>query len=204
MDTIRALSFSRYATRTLDAEPELAAFVSATSAQPFVWDDARATLTATDAEDDPEALAIALRRLRRRVFLHTLARDLLGLAPLTEVCGAMTQLAELAIHSAIGLHARRLAKNHGEPLGADDGVRQSLIAIGMGKLGGGELNVSSDIDLVFAYPDEGDTAGPRKIANREFFDRLGQRVIAALHDVTPEVTCFGWTCGCVRTAKAGR
>jgi glutamate-ammonia-ligase adenylyltransferase len=190
MDTIRALSFSRYATRTLDAEPELAAFVSATSAQPFVWDDARATLTAIDAEDDPEGLAIALRRLRRRVFLHTLARDLLGLAPLTEVCGAMTQLAELAIRSAIGLHARRLAKSHGEPLGADDGVRQSLIAIGMGKLGGGELNVSSDIDLVFAYPDEGDTAGPRKIANREFFDRLGQRVIAALHDVTPEGYVF--------------
>ena len=60
----------------------------------------------------------------------------------------------------------------------------------MGKLGGGELNVSSDIDLIFVYPDEGETAGPRPIANREFFDRLGQRVIAALHDVTPSGYVF--------------
>ncbi len=75
-------------------------------------------------------------------------------------------------------------------MGADDGAPQSLIVIGMGKLGGGELNVSSDIDLVFAYPEEGETAGPRKIANREFFDRLGQRVIAALHDVTADGYVF--------------
>ena len=54
----------------------------------------------------------------------------------------------------------------------------------MGKLGGGELNVSSDIDLVFVYPEEGETAGPRVIANREYFDRLGRRIVAALNDVT--------------------
>ncbi len=93
MDIIHALAFSRYASRALGAEPELAAFVSATRERPFVWNDVGATLAAVD---DPEALAIALRKLRRRVFLHTLARDLAGLAPLTEVCGAMTQLAELA------------------------------------------------------------------------------------------------------------
>ena len=60
----------------------------------------------------------------------------------------------------------------------------------MGKLGGGELNVSSDIDLIFVYPEEGETEGPRRIANREFFDRLGQRVIGALDDVTPEGYVF--------------
>ena len=60
----------------------------------------------------------------------------------------------------------------------------------MGKLGGGELNVSSDVDLVFVYPEEGETAGPRSISNREFFERLGRRVIAALHEVTADGFVF--------------
>jgi len=190
MDITRALAFSRYATRALAAEPGLAETLADTCARPFAWDGDRAALAAIAAEDNPGAHAVALRDLRRRVFLHTLTRDLTGLAPLTEVCGAMTQLAELAMRSSVDLHARLLAGSHGDPLGATDGARQQLIVIGMGKLGGGELNVSSDIDLIFVYPDEGDTAGPRRIANREFFDRLGQRLIAALHDVTPDGYVF--------------
>jgi [glutamine synthetase] adenylyltransferase / [glutamine synthetase]-adenylyl-L-tyrosine phosphorylase len=190
MDITRALAFSRYATGALAAEPGLAEVLVAACVRPFAWHDTLAALAAVAADDDPGAHAIALRRLRRRVFLHTLVRDLTGLAPLTEVCGAMTQLAEIAIGSSVDLHARRLAASHGEPLGAADGARQQLIVIGMGKLGGGELNVSSDIDLIFVYPEEGETAGPRRIANREFFDRLGQRVIAALNDVTPEGYVF--------------
>jgi glutamate-ammonia-ligase adenylyltransferase len=102
----------------------------------------------------------------------------------------MTQLAEVALESTVALHARLLAVNHGEPRSADEGLPQQLIVIGMGKLGGGELNVSSDIDLIFVYPDEGETSGPRPVANREFFDRLGQRVIGALHDVSPSGYVF--------------
>ncbi len=60
----------------------------------------------------------------------------------------------------------------------------------MGKLGGGELNVSSDVDLVFVYPDDGETDGARPLANREFFERLGRRVIGALHDITPDGYVF--------------
>ena len=190
MDINRALAFSRYAARALASEPELAEFLSAACARPLAWDEVRASLATIDAKHDPGALAVALRAMRRRVFLHTLARDLTGLAPLTEVCGVMTQLAELAIRSSVALHARLLAASFGEPLSAEDGTHQQLIVIGMGKLGGGELNVSSDIDLIFVYPDGGETTGPRRIANREYFDRLGQRVIAALHDVTPEGYVF--------------
>ena len=190
MDLRDALTFSRYATRALAAEPGLADFLAESRTQPFAWDDVRGTLADVAAQDNPDAHATALRDLRRRLFLHTLARDLTGLAPLTEVCGAMTQLAELVLESTVELHARLLAVNQGEPRGADDALPQQLIAIGMGKLGGGELNVSSDIDLIFVYPDEGETSGPRPIANREFFDRLGQRVIGALHDVTPDGYVF--------------
>jgi len=166
MDIQRALAFSRYATRALAAEPGLAEALAESSVRTFAWDDERAALAAVVAAGDPIGLSTALRRLRRRVFLHTLVRDLIGLAPLTEVCGAMTQLAERALDSSVDLHGSLLAAIHGEPHGADDGARQRLIVIGMGKLGGGELNVSSDIDLIFVYPDEGETAGPRVGANR--------------------------------------
>ena len=60
----------------------------------------------------------------------------------------------------------------------------------MGKLGGGELNVSSDVDLVFVYPEDGDTRGAKVLANQEFFDRLGRRVIAALAERSPAAVCI--------------
>src|SRR5439155_23025057 len=95
-----------------------------------------------------------------------------------------------AIQAAVDLHHRALARMHGEPIGADSASAQRLIVVGMGKLGGGELNVSSDIDLVFIYPEAGTTSGPKTLANQEFFDRLGRRVIAALADVTADGFVF--------------
>ncbi len=194
MDITRALEFSRYATRALVAEPALANWLSDSCAAPFEWKSAEAALIAAglegDAEVDPAGFGDALRRLRRRVFLHTMMRDLALSAPLTEVCGTMTRLAELTVGATAQRHARLLSLKFGEPMSAEDGTPQRLIVIGMGKLGGGELNVSSDIDLIFIYPDDGDTNGPRSLSNREFFDRLGQRLIASLHDVTSEGYVF--------------
>src|SRR6185295_15857753 len=74
--------------------------------------------------------------------------------------------------------------------GAADEARQELLVVGMGKLGGGELNVSSDVDLVFVYPDNGQTTGARPLSNQEYFDRLGRAVIATLNDVTPDGYVF--------------
>src|SRR5208282_348077 len=109
---------------------------------------------------------------------------------LTEVCATMTRLAEMAISAAVDVHHRRLAETYGEPIGAESGVAQRLVVVGMGKLGGAELNVSSDVDLVFVYPEEGATAGAKVLANQEFFDRLGWRIIAALADVTADGFVF--------------
>jgi len=142
------------------------------------------------AGDNAGAFAADLRRLRRRLFLHTLFRDLTARADLAEVVAAVTQLAERTIAAAVAFHTRELAMTSGDPVGAESGAAQPLIVIGMGKLGGSELNVSSDVDLVFVYPEEGDTAGPRPLANREFFDRLGRRVINALNQVTADGYVF--------------
>ena len=95
----------------------------------------------------------------------------------------MSDLAEVALAAAPGTIARWLEAEHGAPAGAGE-----LIVVGMGKLGGRELNVSSDIDLIFVYPEEGETrtrrANARPLSNHEFFTRLGRRLISALaeHD----------------------
>ena len=101
----------------------------------------------------------------------------------------MSTLAEVALRAAVALHHRALAAEHGEPRD-ENGDAQDLVVIGMGKLGGRELNVSSDVDLVFVYPEDGETDGARPLANREFFERLGRRVIGALHDITPDGYVF--------------
>jgi len=191
MDLDDALAFSHYARRAVDADPSLRDELGATLDAPFDWARAEgAVARAAAAPDAPGALAPALRALRTRAMVHTLARDLTGRAGLDEVCVAVTTLAELAIGAAVAATRRGLVAAHGEPLGTDSGRPQPLVVVGMGKLGGGELNVSSDIDLIFLYPEEGETAGPRAVSNREFFDRLGRRVVAMLDDATAEGFVF--------------
>ena len=140
----------------------------------------------------PQRLAIALRRLRQRVMLSLIARDATGHADLAEVVGTMSALAELSIQRGIDVHARELASIHGTPHSLDD-VPQDLLVVGMGKLGGRELNVSSDVDLVFVYDEDGETRGAkeaRTLTNHEFFARLGRRVIALLNDLTGDGFVF--------------
>ena len=166
MDLDRALAFSRYAERALTNAPSLRADLVARLDAPFDWADAAVQTEARAVDGNPAALAVALRSLRRQVFLHTLLRDLTGRATLQEVVQTMSTLAERALDVSIRVHTRALADVHGLPMGHESGLPQHLITIGLGKLGGRELNVSSDIDLVFAYPEEGETGGPRTISNR--------------------------------------
>jgi glutamate-ammonia-ligase adenylyltransferase len=183
----RAARLSRYAQRLLEAEPALE--LDARTEQPFSAAEMRAFIEAQPSGDD-DALKRALRALRKRVMLRLIARDLGGLAPLAEVTASATALAEIAIgHAVAGLDAR-LAERHGRPLAAANGRAQQLHVIGMGKLGGAELNVSSDIDLVFAYPEEGDTQGPRPVSSHEYFTALGRGLIAALSEITADGYVF--------------
>jgi glutamate-ammonia-ligase adenylyltransferase len=126
-------SLSRFAARALQARPGLAGELAAP--EPFPR-EAIARALAGAAGEDEAAFKRRLRRLRERVLLRLMARDLAGLAALEEVCATMSDLAELAVAAAL------------EWLGAAE-----LVVVGMGKLGGRELNVSSDIDLVFLHPD---------------------------------------------------
>src|SRR5690349_11329544 len=190
MDLDRALAFSRYAHGVFAAARELRDELVASLDAPFDWNSAQQALDTTVAAGNPVAVATNVRRLRRRVFVHSMLRDLTGRAGLIEIVQTISALAERTLAASVTVNARALADAHGQPIGRESGLAQSLVVIGMGKLGGRELNVSSDIDLVFAYPEEGDTDGRRSISNREFFDRLGQRVIAALSHVDADGYVF--------------
>ncbi|WP_316680583.1 bifunctional [glutamate--ammonia ligase]-adenylyl-L-tyrosine phosphorylase/[glutamate--ammonia-ligase] adenylyltransferase [Ralstonia flaminis] len=193
-----AQAYSRYVQRLAQAREGWAERVQSAAARPVdaAWLSARFTelFDATAVETEP-ALKRALRLLRNEVFATLIERDLSGVATLDEVTGSMTDLAEFAVRAAISVIGQELRALHGQPIGQSSGEVQELVVVGMGKLGGRELNVSSDIDLIFLYDDDGDTQGKdgqvrRPLSNHEYFTKLGRRLINALADVTEDGYVF--------------
>lgn len=144
---------------------------------------------------DEEQLGERLRQFRRRAMLRIVWRDFAGLAPLLETTADMSALAEACVRAAINYLAPLAQAQWGQPIGRESGEPQQLLVLGMGKLGGYELNVSSDIDLIFAYPERGETqpvagSAARSIDNQTFFIKLGQKLIKALDAPTVEGFVF--------------
>ncbi|MDQ1313963.1 MAG: [glutamine synthetase] adenylyltransferase / [glutamine synthetase]-adenylyl-L-tyrosine [Pseudomonadota bacterium] len=185
---------SRYGRRLLEAQPHLAEALAGQLDRPFARPAMQAFLSEPPCADEA-ALHQRLRQLRQRVWLVATARDLAGSADLAEITAAWSTLAEVCIAAALDFHHAALAVRHGEPRGAN-GQPQRMVVVGMGKLGGGELNVSSDIDLIYLYPEEGDTAADdpatpiRSLSNHEFFIRLGRKLTAALGEATADGYVF--------------
>ncbi|MFN2287715.1 MAG: bifunctional [glutamate--ammonia ligase]-adenylyl-L-tyrosine phosphorylase/[glutamate--ammonia-ligase] adenylyltransferase [Chromatocurvus sp.] len=146
----------------------------------------RAMLAESDAE-----LAVSLRRFRQYHMLRILWRDFNRLADTVETVRDTSLLAEACINQALRVCEARLVARFGRPVGQHSGQPQELIVIAMGKLGARELNVSSDIDLIFAFPEAGQTDGERKpLSNEEFFTRLGRALINSLDTVTADGFVF--------------
>jgi glutamate-ammonia-ligase adenylyltransferase len=138
-------------------------------------------------------LARGMRRLRNLVIAGLIRRDLEGKADLHEVVTTMTRLADFAIREHLAEVDAEMRAAHGVPMGAESGEEQQLMVLAMGKGGGGELNVSSDIDLIFVYPEDGETAagpGQRSLSNHEYFVRLGKKLIAAIAEITEDGFTF--------------
>jgi len=127
----------------------------------------------------------ALRRWRRHELARIAWRDLAGWADLEETLADLTAFADTAIRTVVDYARHALVGRYGEPRSAA-GDAQPLVVIGMGKLGGGELNFSSDVDLVLLFPEHGETDGPRGISNEEFFTRLTQALVRLLEAPTAD------------------
>jgi glutamate-ammonia-ligase adenylyltransferase len=183
-----ALAHSRYLRQLFAARPELPEQVARDWQTPLS-ENALLAMLSLPAVKDENALQRQLRRMRQRAMAWIELRDLCGRAELDEVMESMTLLADVAANAALAFHHAALARGYGEPLDRG-GLPQRLMVVGMGKLGGRELNVSSDVDYIFVYPEDGETAGPKRIDNFDFFTRLGKRLIAALGEITADGQVF--------------
>jgi glutamate-ammonia-ligase adenylyltransferase len=138
---------------------------------------------------DGEPVPAALRIARQLVLERLATLDVEERASLASVTGAMTALAETTLEAALAEARRETDARHGTPRTAA-GAPIEFWIVGMGKLGARELNVSSDIDLVYVYEDEGQTDGPDPVSAHEYFAKLARRLYALIGDVTDEGFVF--------------
>ncbi|MDO9328783.1 MAG: bifunctional [glutamate--ammonia ligase]-adenylyl-L-tyrosine phosphorylase/[glutamate--ammonia-ligase] adenylyltransferase [Pseudomonas sp.] len=146
---------------------------------------------AVNAAETDDELGRALRRQRTRQQVRIIWRDLTRQADLVQTCRDLSDMADASIDQAYQWLYSRHCQQFGVPTGRRSGEPQQMVILGMGKLGAVELNLSSDIDLIFAYPEGGETVGvKRSLDNQEFFIRLGQRLIKALDPMTVDGFVF--------------
>ena len=142
------------------------------------------------AVNTEQELYKVLRQFRNQQMVRITWRDINGLAPLNEVLSELTELANCTIRQALDWLDRKQQQELGTPLDST-GRQIPLVVIGMGKLGACELNFSSDVDLIFAFAEHGQTVnGPRSISHNEYFIKLGQRLIRALDQKTADGFVF--------------
>ncbi len=184
-----ALRCSPFIQQSVAAEPDILAYVIDGLKDDFLGDGLEARLCALSGDRDRRWSLDAtdfgreLRRYRRREIILIGWRDLVGIDTTDSTLRALSALADFCVAEAMAYHEHHLQARFGRPIGSN-GDPVGLVVIGMGKLGGQELNYSSDIDLIFAYAEEGETDGRKTISNAEYFIRLGQRLIRSLDEVT--------------------
>ena len=133
--------------------------------------------------------AVELARFRRRQILRIVVRDILSIATLSEVTEEISHLADAVLDVVYRRIRDELVVRHGEPRLAD-GNPCGFSVISLGKLGGQELNYSSDIDLMFVYGGAGETDGPDPITNKEFYKKVANQYTALLSSYTADGQCY--------------
>lgn len=130
--------------------------------------------------NDEDALALALRQMRRREQCRIIWRDFNRLAELAETTADLSSMADSCIAKSLDWLQKNMAPDYGTPCD-ENGETSAMVVLGMGKLGAQELNLSSDIDLIFTFPCAGETQGGRRtLSNQDYFIRQGQRLIRLL------------------------
>ncbi|MEM6329825.1 MAG: bifunctional [glutamate--ammonia ligase]-adenylyl-L-tyrosine phosphorylase/[glutamate--ammonia-ligase] adenylyltransferase [Planctomycetota bacterium] len=183
-DLLLLFSSSQYLSDLLVQDPAGYEALRATDGRPV----ARQTMVEEAAAElaplaDAEAAMAALRRIKRRETLRIAFGDLVRGQPVSAVTRQVSLLADAILEAAVGFQRAELERAFGVPRDAG-GQPARFCVLGLGKLGGVELNYSSDVDLIFFYGTDGQTDGGRSIANREFFERLSRGLIRLLGEST--------------------
>ncbi|HEY1381153.1 MAG TPA: bifunctional [glutamate--ammonia ligase]-adenylyl-L-tyrosine phosphorylase/[glutamate--ammonia-ligase] adenylyltransferase, partial [Gemmataceae bacterium] len=187
LDTLlRLLGTSQFFADVLAADPEAMDLLRGPARRSPDPAELRSRLrSAVEAAPDDAGTLRTFRRFRRRQILRIAVADVVRDRPLEDVTRDITRAAEAALDVAVGHAWRQLTARFGEPVAAD-GRPARLAVIGFGKLGGEELNYSSDIDLMFVHDADGDTRGRRSIAAGEFYGRVVGEVVRLLSAHTPD------------------
>ncbi len=187
----RALFFSLFLQRTLLAQPQCLNQLLRLPLmdKPLPLDFFTDTLSACNA-DQEEVFAKQLRNTRALMMSRFIIQHFNATVPLQQLTTELSLFADACIQRACAWHYDDLMKRFGCPVGGLTQQRQEMVVLGMGKLGAFELNLSSDIDLIFAYPEAGMTNGSESITNQEFFSQLGKRLIYTLNRKTAEGFVF--------------
>lgn len=183
----QVLTFSDFVQESIAANPDWLAELESAPPQADEWQQYGQWLhEALSGVTDEPALMRVLRQFRRRVMVRIAWAQSLELVSEESTLQQLSCLAETLIVAARDWLYDACCKEWGTPC-SEEGAPQPLMILGMGKLGGGELNFSSDIDLIFAWPEKGSTRGGRReLDNAQFFTRLGQRLIKALDQPTQD------------------
>ncbi|GAC1369474.1 MAG: bifunctional [glutamate--ammonia ligase]-adenylyl-L-tyrosine phosphorylase/[glutamate--ammonia-ligase] adenylyltransferase [Aquirhabdus sp.] len=142
----------------------------------------------TQANSEADWMQV-MRRLRARLMFRWIWQDANELTDVVQLTRELSDFADIAIQAAVDFARPALVEKNGEPIG-ENGQKQDLIVIGMGKLGAQELNLSSDIDLIFAFDESGETTGKRQISVQQFCVQWGQAIIRLLDTVTADGFVF--------------
>jgi glutamate-ammonia-ligase adenylyltransferase len=180
---LQVFSTSQYYSEVLIRDPEL-----------FDWLQAGAEILGRDTLvdqlwealsilEDEEEQKLALRRFRQRESLRIGYNDIVRGFPLEVITQDISHLADACVEGAVRLARARAEARFGVPT-TPRGSLARFVVLGLGKLGGAELNYSSDIDLVFLYDEDGQTDGPKVIFNAELFARMGSEVVRLLDEHT--------------------
>ena len=183
----QVLTFSDFVQESVTAHPDWLAELEASPPQADEWQHYAQWLQDALVDiSDEAALMRTLRQFRRRVMVRIAWAQALMLVSEESTLQQLSHLAETLIVAARDWLYDACCREWGTPC-SEEGTPQPLMILGMGKLGGGELNFSSDIDLIFAWPEKGATRGGRReLDNAQFFTRLGQRLIKALDQPTQD------------------
>jgi len=184
---LRVMACSSFVVNALQRDPGLIELLQASDSS---GERLQQSLTSIDLSLDEAGFMQALRKFRNREMVRIAWRDLAGLADLNEVLQTLSALADGLSSLALQWGKNKLDHIHGRPVGRDSGNEIDMVVLGLGKLGGKELNFSSDIDLMFVYAEDGETNGGRAISNHEYFTKLGRLFIKLLGESTQDGFVF--------------
>lgn len=188
---VAVFSYSGFLSEELQQHPDwlVSLLESGSLPRPISREELEVELAAAVAKPGSESLALQYARFRRRSILRILLRDILGFAALSETTEELSLLADVLLHGALASIRSTLSLRYGDPT-LETGGACGFSVLALGKLGGRELNYSSDIDLMFVYQGAGSTNGPSPLSNKEFYKKVSNQLTELLGTYTAQGICY--------------